>query len=70
MNTMYDATKEDRKEQVEGAARKVNVDEDYDDDGEDEKKAVLSGGLAGSGRTSPRGMAGVTGGPKTESISA
>lgn len=70
MNTVYDAAKEDRKEQVEGAARKVNVDEDYDDDGEDEKKGVLSGGLGGSGRTSPRGMAGVAGGPKTESISA
>jgi general transcriptional corepressor CYC8 len=70
MNTMYDAAKEERKEQVEGAARKVNVDEDYDDDGEDEKKAVLSAGIGGSGRTSPRGMASVTGQPKTESISA
>lgn len=70
MNTMYDAAKEERKEPVEGAARKVNVDEDYDDEGEDEKKAVLSVGMGNSGQTSPRGMAGVTGQPKTESISA
>lgn len=70
MNTMYDAAKEERKEQVEGAARKVNVDEDYDDDGEEEKKAVISGGIGGSGQTSPRGMASVTGQPKTESVSA
>ncbi len=70
MNIMYDAAKEERKEQVEGAARKVNVDEDYDDDGEDEKKVVLSSGMGGSGQPSPRGMASVTGQPKTESISA
>ncbi|ERF76950.1 hypothetical protein EPUS_02662 [Endocarpon pusillum Z07020] len=70
MNTMYDAAKEERKEQVEGAARKVNVDEDYDDDGEDEKKAVLSGSMGGSGQASPRGMSSVTGQPKAESISA
>ena len=70
MNTVYDAAKEERKEHVEGAARKVNVDEDYDDDGEDDKKAVLSGGMGGSGRTSPRRMANVPGQPKTESISA
>ena len=70
MNTMYDAAKEERKEQVEGAARKVNVDEDYDDDGEDEKKAVLSASMGGSGQASPRGMSSVTGQPKAESISA
>jgi hypothetical protein len=70
MNIMYDAAKEERKEHVEGAARKVNVDEDYDDDGEDEKKAVLSSAMGGSGRTSPRGMGNMTGQPKTESISA
>jgi hypothetical protein len=70
MNTMYDAAKEERKEQVEGAARKVTVDEDYDDDGEDDKKAVLSTGMGGSGQTSPRGMPNMSGQPKTESISA
>lgn len=69
MNTMYDATKDERKEQVEGAARKVNVDEDYDDDGEEEKKPVLPG-MGSAGQPSPRGMASVTGQPKTESIAA
>jgi hypothetical protein len=75
MNTMYDAAKEERKEQVEGAARKVNVDEDYDDDADDEKKPLLSAGggvgIGGSGQTSPMGMAGVAGGQlKTESVTA
>lgn len=70
MNTMYDAAKEERKEQVEGAARKVNVDEDYDDEGEDEKKNVLSAGLGNSGQASPRGIPGVTSQPKTETVSA
>lgn len=72
MSALYDSAKEERKEQVEGAARKVNVDENYDDEGEDEKKAALSGGggLGASGRDSPRGMASVVGQPKTEGISA
>jgi general transcriptional corepressor CYC8 len=70
MNTMYDAAKEERKEQVEGAARKVNVDEDYDDDGEDDKKAILSAGIGGSGQTSPQGMANMTSQPKAESVTA
>lgn len=70
MNAMYDAAKEERKEQVEGAARKVNVDEDYDDDGEDEKKGAPPAALGESGHTSPRGMASASGQPKTESIAA
>lgn len=70
MNNMYNPAKEERKEPVEGAARKVNVDEDYDDDGEDEKKAILSGAMGGSGQASPRGMASVNSQPKSESITA
>jgi general transcriptional corepressor CYC8 len=70
MNTIYDAAKEERKDPVEGAARKVNVDENYDDDGDDEKKPMLSNVRGGSGRSSPRGMVNVAGQPKTESISA
>jgi hypothetical protein len=81
MSTMYDAAKEERKEQVEGAARKVNVDEDYDDDGEDEKKVLLPAvgggigpGMGGSGQTSPMGMVGgggsLPGQMKAESVTA
>jgi hypothetical protein len=71
MSALYDSAKEERKEQVEGAARKVNVDENYDDEVEDEKKVALSGGGGlGSGRDSPRGMASVAGQPKPEGISA
>ena len=67
MANMYDAAKDERKEQVEGAARKINADEDYDEEPEEDKKPVLAS-LGGSGRTSPRGIANMQ--PKTESISA
>jgi general transcriptional corepressor CYC8 len=70
ITALYDAAKEEQKDQVEGAARKVNVDENYDDEGEDDKRAVLAGGLGGSGQGSPRGIAGGTGQPKTEIVSA
>ncbi|KAI9804786.1 MAG: hypothetical protein M1825_001154 [Sarcosagium campestre] len=49
--------KEERREQLEPAARKVEVDEDYDDDGgaaDDDKRAVLSGGRASQGGSSPQ----------------
>jgi hypothetical protein len=67
MNSMYDAAKGERKEYAETAARMVNVDEDYDDEVEDEKKPVMPS-MAGSGRTSPRSIANMQ--PKAESISA
>jgi len=43
--------KEERREPVEPAARKMDVDEDYDDEGEEEKKAP---GPVRSERNSPR----------------
>ena len=52
--------RDDRREAYESAARKMEVDEDYDDEGEDEKRGVNSGG-----RNSPRGM--MNGQPKQES---
>lgn len=36
----------------ERAARKMDVDEDYDDDGDDEKKGVVSAGESGPGSAS------------------
>ncbi|PHH68080.1 hypothetical protein CDD82_859 [Ophiocordyceps australis] len=59
----------------ERAARKMDVDEDYDDSGEDDKKAVLANGAAQTsssqdGKTSTPSSAGVNGSsgaaPKTE----
>ena len=38
MHSILDGPKDDRKEQVEQAARKVDVDEDYDNNSEDEKQ--------------------------------
>ena len=51
--------REDRREAYESAARKMEVDEDYDDEGEDEKRGANS-----AGRNSPRGM--LNGQPKQE----
>ncbi|KAJ9664898.1 glucose repression mediator protein [Coniosporium apollinis] len=48
-----EAPKEERREPHEPAVRKMDVDEDYDDDGEDEKR----NGMIRSGRNSPRGSA-------------
>lgn len=53
--------KEERKEQVEPAARKMDVDENYDDEGEEEKRAIGSGGV----RNSPQN-GGPNGQPKQE----
>ena len=36
--------RDERKEGYEAAARKVNVDEDYDEEGEEEKRKTGSGG--------------------------
>ncbi|EXJ57830.1 uncharacterized protein A1O5_12388 [Cladophialophora psammophila CBS 110553] len=46
MQSILDAPKEDRKEQVEQAARKVDVDEDYDNNSEDDKRAPPSAALS------------------------
>ena len=48
MHTMFDAAKDERSEHVEPAARKVEVDEDYDNNSEDEKRALGSGGTRSS----------------------
>ncbi|RJE16642.1 hypothetical protein PHISCL_11021, partial [Aspergillus sclerotialis] len=44
--SILDGPKEDRKEQVEQAARKVDVDEDYDNNSEDDKRAPPSAALS------------------------
>jgi len=49
MQTILDGAKEDRKEIAEPAARKVEVDEDYDNNSEDDKRA----GAPAPVRTSP-----------------
>ena len=41
MQTMLEGPKEDRKEPVENAARKVDVDEDYDNSEDDKKPAAM-----------------------------
>lgn len=48
MHSMFEAPKDERKEHVEPAARKVEVDEDYDNNSEDEKRALGSGGARNS----------------------
>jgi hypothetical protein len=51
MHPLYEAAKEERKEHVEPAARKVEVDEDYDNNNSDDDKRVLASGGA---RSSPQ----------------
>ncbi|KAL8727680.1 MAG: hypothetical protein Q9181_005620 [Wetmoreana brouardii] len=53
--------RDDRRENLESAARKMDMDEDYDDDGEDDKRMGGSGG-----RNSPRNGGIMNGQPKTE----
>ena len=68
MNTVYDPAKEERKDTapVEVAARKVDVNEDYDDDEEEDKKpSILNGAPT---RTSPPPINAMQ--PKAESIPA
>lgn len=48
MHTMFDTAKDERKEHVEQAARKVEVDEDYDINSDEEKRAIGSGGVRNS----------------------
>ncbi|KAL8797152.1 MAG: hypothetical protein Q9195_000619 [Heterodermia aff. obscurata] len=57
---MSEGARDDRRDAYEPVARKMEVDEDYDDEGEDDKRAVNSGG-----RNSPRGI--VNGQAKQES---
>jgi glucose repression mediator protein len=60
---MAEAPRDERKEAFEGAARKMEIDDDYNDEAEDEKRAGGSGG-----RTSPqRGL--LNGQAKTEPAS-
>jgi hypothetical protein len=56
------APKEDRRDDHEPAARKVDVDEDYDDDVEDDKRHIMSSGRQGPERTSPPSANGMHGG--------
>lgn len=57
---MPEAEREDRNEAYESASRKMEVDEDYDDEAADDKRGGASGG-----RNSPsRGM--LNGQPKQE----
>ncbi|KAI9792447.1 MAG: hypothetical protein M1816_002331 [Peltula sp. TS41687] len=53
---------EQRRDDHEPAARKVDVDEDYDDDAEDDKRHVMSAGRQGPERTSPSSANGMHGG--------
>ena len=53
MHTIFDAAKEDRKEHNEPAARKMEVDEDYDNNSEDDKRAL---GSAGPKSSPPNGI--------------
>jgi glucose repression mediator protein len=48
MHSIFDAAKEERKEHVEPAARKVEVDEDYDNNSDDDKRALGSAGARSS----------------------
>lgn len=50
-HNMADGPREERKEQIEPPARKMDVDENYDDEGDEEKRNMGSGG----GRNSPQG---------------
>lgn len=61
LQSIPESSREERKETYEAASRKMEVDEDYDDEGEDNKRGGASGG-----RNSPaRGM--MNGQPKQES---
>jgi hypothetical protein len=51
MHSLFEAAKEERKEHVEPAARKVEVDEDYDNNNSDDDKRALGSGGA---RSSPQ----------------
>lgn len=46
MQSILDAPKDDRKDHVEQAARKVDVDEDYDNNSEDDKRAPPSAAVS------------------------
>jgi general transcriptional corepressor CYC8 len=48
MHSMFEGQKEERKEHAEPAARKVEVDEDYDNNSDDDKRAMGSGGARSS----------------------
>ena len=48
MHSLFEGQKEERKEHAEPAARKVEVDEDYDNNSDDDKRAMGSGGARSS----------------------
>lgn len=67
MNNINNTTKEERKEPVEVAARKVDLDEDYDNTSEDGKHApapTSAPTAATPARSSPNGSMGLA--PKQE----
>ena len=51
--------RDERKEAYEAAARKLDVDEDYDDEGEDEKRKTGSGGRNSPQRANAAGPAAI-----------
>lgn len=59
---MSQAPKDERRDDHEPAARKVDVDEDYDDDVEDDKRHIMASGRQGPERTSPPSSNGMHGG--------
>lgn len=58
---MAELGRDERRETFESAARKMEVDEDYDDDGEEDKRLGSSGG-----RNSPQRGGMLNGQAKTE----
>ncbi|KAL9115237.1 MAG: hypothetical protein Q9227_001031 [Pyrenula ochraceoflavens] len=64
MHSMSEAPRDERKEQIEPAARKMDVDENYDEDGDDERKNPGSAGI----RNSPQN--GIMNGPSKAEQSA
>ena len=58
---MAEPSRDERRETFESAARKMEVDEDYDDEGDDDKRLGGSGG-----RNSPQRSGLMNGQPKTE----
>ena len=58
---MAEVARDERREPYEPAARKMEVDEDYDDEGEDEKRIAAS-----VGRSSPPRATMMNGPAKTE----
>lgn len=63
-HNMVEGSRDERKDQIEPPARKMDVDENYDDDGDEEKRNMGSGGA----RNSPQ--SGMMNGPSKAEHSA